>query len=98
MTAPGFTLTRAETQGELGLSGRTVSPAPTAFGVDSPANPCADCIDVHGDTRAAWLAKWPAGAEWNAEYGAFLCDGCADDRAASYCQETRALWEADDAQ
>jgi hypothetical protein len=44
------------------------------------AYPCTDCVNVHGDDPAAWLNRWPAGAEWWSDYKAHLCDGCADDR------------------
>lgn len=42
--------------------------------------PCADCVEVHGDEPDAWLAEWPEGAEWRDDLDAFLCDGCADER------------------
>lgn len=41
---------------------------------------CRDCVDVHGDTPAEWLAKWPTGAEWHADYAVHLCDGCREER------------------
>ena len=41
---------------------------------------CEDCVNVHGDDAAAWLKKWPAGAEYRRRHRAHLCDGCADDR------------------
>jgi len=49
---------------------------------------CEDCVNVHGDTPAEWLARWPQGAEWREEYGTYLCDGCAEERDDS------ALWRA----
>lgn len=44
------------------------------------ASACADCVEVHGDNAAEWLARWPKGAEWREEHGAHLCDGCAEER------------------
>ena len=42
--------------------------------------PCHDCVEVHGDKPAAWLERWPDGAERRARYGMHLCDGCFDER------------------
>jgi len=41
---------------------------------------CEDCCEIHGDSPAEWLAKWPTGAEWRKSEGAYLCDGCHEDR------------------
>jgi hypothetical protein len=41
---------------------------------------CCDCVQLHGDDPAAWLNRWPAGAEYRSDLAAHLCDGCADER------------------
>jgi hypothetical protein len=43
--------------------------------------PCTDCVNIHGDFAAAWLNRWPLGADWQPRFKAHLCDGCYDDRA-----------------
>jgi len=47
--------------------------------------PCADCVDVHGDDPAEWVRKWAGCAEARDYLGGspILCDGCADDRVYS---------------
>jgi hypothetical protein len=42
--------------------------------------PCCDCVNLHGDDPAAWLNRWPLGAEYRPDLKAHLCDGCADER------------------
>jgi hypothetical protein len=37
-------------------------------------------VNLHGDDPAAWLNRWPLGAEYRANLKAHLCDGCADER------------------
>lgn len=44
------------------------------------AHACRDCVDLHGDTPADWLALWPEGAEYRTDHREYLCDGCADER------------------
>lgn len=44
------------------------------------AKPCEDCVAIHGDDPQAWLAQWPAGAEYRKRHDAWLCDGCEDAR------------------
>lgn len=46
----------------------------------SRAMPCLDCVSIHGDRPADWLAQWPEGAEYRPAFQAHLCDGCADER------------------
>lgn len=41
---------------------------------------CEDCVDVYGDTPAAWLEQCPAGAEYRPDFDAYLCDGCTEAR------------------
>ena len=43
--------------------------------------PCTDCVNLHGEPAAAWLNSWPLGADWRPRFKAYLCDGCADERA-----------------
>lgn len=51
-----------------------------AASADPLPRPCCDCVSTHGDDPAAWLSRWPAGAEWHADLKAHLCDGCAEER------------------
>jgi hypothetical protein len=48
--------------------------------VDREGHPCTDCIAVHGINESAWMAQWPAGAEWRHRFQEHLCDGCFDER------------------